>query len=133
MVRCSQRRRCPTRRYRACISAWYGVSATSVDATHGADFYQNEGIVLGNDVNLRTLLGLLKMFAEEVAGAEEVKYVPGISRSPNPSIEVHISIRCSVVRTRWERDFRPRHQGLGVDVPCWRGTGNRRWRSCTSV
>ena len=48
-----------------------------VDATHGADFYQTEGIVLGKDVNLRNLLGLLKMFAEEIAGAEEVKYVPG--------------------------------------------------------
>ena len=31
-----------------------------VDATHGADFYQTEGIVLGNDVNLRTLLGPLE-------------------------------------------------------------------------
>ena len=61
-----------------------------VDATHGADFYQTEGIVLGNDVNLRTLLGLLKMFAEELAGAEEVKYVPGYFPFTEPSIEVHI-------------------------------------------
>lgn len=61
-----------------------------VDATHGADFYQTEGIVLGEDVNLRTLLGLLKMFAEEVAGAEEVKYVPGYFPFTEPSIEVHI-------------------------------------------
>jgi phenylalanyl-tRNA synthetase alpha chain len=30
-----------------------------VDATHLADFYQTEGIVLGEEVNLRTLLGLL--------------------------------------------------------------------------
>ncbi len=61
-----------------------------VDATHGADFYQTEGIVLGEDVNLRTLLGLLKMFAEEVAGATEVKYVPGYFPFTEPSIEVHI-------------------------------------------
>ncbi|HOV62873.1 MAG TPA: phenylalanine--tRNA ligase subunit alpha [Spirochaetia bacterium] len=61
-----------------------------VDATHGADFYQTEGIVLGEDVNLRTLLGLLKMFAEEVAGAEDVKYVPGYFPFTEPSIEVHI-------------------------------------------
>ncbi len=61
-----------------------------VDATHGADFYQTEGIVLGEDVNLKTLLGLLKMFAEEVAGAEEVKYVPGYFPFTEPSIEVHI-------------------------------------------
>lgn len=60
-----------------------------VDATHGADFYQTEGILLGDDVNLRTLLGLLKMFAEEVAGATEVKYVPGYFPFTEPSIEVH--------------------------------------------
>ena len=61
-----------------------------VDATHLADFYQTEGIVLGEEVNLRTLLGLLKMFAEEVAGATEVKYVPGFFPYTEPSIEVHI-------------------------------------------
>ncbi|MCL2478008.1 MAG: phenylalanine--tRNA ligase subunit alpha [Treponema sp.] len=61
-----------------------------VDATHGADFYQTEGIVLGEDVNLRTLLGMLEMFAVEVAGAEDVKYVPGYFPFTEPSIEVHI-------------------------------------------
>jgi len=61
-----------------------------VDATHLSDFYQTEGIVLGEDVNLRTLLGLLKMFAEEVAMAKEVKYVPGYFPFTEPSVEVHI-------------------------------------------
>ncbi|GHU78243.1 phenylalanine--tRNA ligase alpha subunit [Spirochaetia bacterium] len=61
-----------------------------VDATHLSDFYQTEGIVLGEDVNLRTLLGMLDMFAREVAGAEEVKYVPGYFPFTEPSVEVHI-------------------------------------------
>ncbi len=61
-----------------------------VDATHLADFYQTEGIVLGEEVNLRTLLGLLKMFAEEVAMAKEVKYVPGFFPFTEPSVDVHI-------------------------------------------
>jgi phenylalanyl-tRNA synthetase alpha chain len=61
-----------------------------VDATHLSDFYQTEGIVLGEEVNLRTLLGLLKMFAEEVALAREVKYVPGFFPFTEPSVEVHI-------------------------------------------
>lgn len=61
-----------------------------VDATHLSDFYQTEGIILGKDVNLRTLLGMLEMFAVEVAGAEEVKYVPGYFPFTEPSIEVHI-------------------------------------------
>ncbi|MDR0411596.1 MAG: phenylalanine--tRNA ligase subunit alpha [Treponema sp.] len=61
-----------------------------VDATHLSDFYQTEGIVLGQDVNLRTLLGFLEMFAVEVAGAKEVKYVPGYFPFTEPSVEVHI-------------------------------------------
>ena len=55
-----------------------------------SDFYQTEGIVLGNEVNLKTLLGILKMFAVEIAGATEVKYVGGYFPFTEPSIEVHI-------------------------------------------
>ncbi|MEA4859698.1 MAG: phenylalanine--tRNA ligase subunit alpha [Sphaerochaeta sp.] len=90
-----------------------------VDATHGADFYQTEGIVLGDDVNLKTLLGLLKMFAEEIAGAEEVKYVPGYFPFTEPSIAVHIK---HPVLGWFELGgsgiFRPEvTKALGIDVP----------------
>lgn len=61
-----------------------------VDATHGADFYQTEGIVLGDKVNVRTLLGLLERFAREFAGAQEVKYVPAYFPFTEPSFEVHV-------------------------------------------
>ena len=61
-----------------------------VDATHLSDFYQTEGIVLGENVTLKTLLGLLKIFAEELAGASEVRYVPGYFPFTEPSVEVHI-------------------------------------------
>ncbi len=90
-----------------------------VDATHGADFYQTEGIVLGEDVNLKTLLGLLRMFAEEVAGATDVKYVPGYFPFTEPSIEVHIK---HPVLGWFELGgsgiFRPElTKALGIDVP----------------
>lgn len=61
-----------------------------VDATHGADFYQTEGIVLGDKVNVKTLLGLLERFAKEFAGAQEVKYVPAYFPFTEPSFEVHV-------------------------------------------
>ncbi|ASQ29593.1 phenylalanine--tRNA ligase subunit alpha [Borrelia miyamotoi] len=61
-----------------------------VDATHGTDFYQTEGIVLGNDVNVKTLLGLLEIFAKKLAGATEIKYVPAYFPFTEPSIEVHV-------------------------------------------
>jgi phenylalanyl-tRNA synthetase alpha chain len=90
-----------------------------VDATHGADFYQTEGIMLGDDVNLRTLLGLLKMFAEEVAGAEEVKYVPGYFPFTEPSIEVHIKHpELGWFELGGSGIFRPEvTKPLGIDVP----------------
>lgn len=90
-----------------------------VDATHLSDFYQTEGIVLGEDVNLRTLLGFLEMFAVEVAGATDVKYVPGYFPFTEPSIEVHIK---HPVLGWFELGgsgiFRPEvSASMGVDVP----------------
>ncbi|MBN1685516.1 MAG: phenylalanine--tRNA ligase subunit alpha [Spirochaetales bacterium] len=90
-----------------------------VDATHGADFYQTEGIVLSEEVNLRTLLGLLELFAVEVAGATDFKFAPAYFPFTEPSIEVHIK---HPVLGWFELGgsgiFRPEvTKPLGVDVP----------------
>lgn len=90
-----------------------------VDATHLSDFYQTEGIVIGEEVNLRTLLGFLKMFATEIAGATEVKYVPGYFPFTEPSVEVHIK---HPVLGWFELGgsgiFRPEvTKAMGIDVP----------------
>ena len=61
-----------------------------IDSTHLSDFYQTEGIVLGDDVNLRTLLGLLRSFAVEIGGAREVRFAPGYFPFTEPSIEVFV-------------------------------------------
>lgn len=61
-----------------------------VDATHLADFYQVEGIVLSNQVNFKTLLGLLNLFAREIARAKQVKFVPAYFPFTEPSVELHI-------------------------------------------
>ncbi|MBN1411988.1 MAG: phenylalanine--tRNA ligase subunit alpha [Spirochaetales bacterium] len=90
-----------------------------VDATHSADFYQTEGIVLGEEVNLRNLLGLLKIFAEEVAGATEVKYVPGYFPFTEPSVEVHIKHKVlGWFELGGSGIFRPEvTEPLGIKVP----------------
>lgn len=90
-----------------------------VDATHLSDFYQTEGIVLGEEANLRTLLGFLEMFAVEIAGATDVKYVPGYFPFTEPSVEVHIK---HPVLGWFELGgsgiFRPEvTKAMGVDVP----------------
>jgi phenylalanyl-tRNA synthetase alpha chain len=61
-----------------------------VDATHATDFFQVEGIVLGEDINFRTLLGLLDLFAREVAQAKEVKFLPAYFPFTEPSVELHV-------------------------------------------
>ncbi|MGL4981716.1 MAG: phenylalanine--tRNA ligase subunit alpha, partial [Treponemataceae bacterium] len=90
-----------------------------VDATHLSDFYQTEGIVLGDEVNLKVLLGFLEMFAVEIAGATDIKYVPGYFPFTEPSIEVHIK---HPVLGWFELGgsgiFRPEvSKSLGVDCP----------------
>lgn len=60
-----------------------------VDATHASDFYQVEGIVLGEGVNFRTLLGLLKLFAVEIARATDVAFAPAYFPYTEPSVEMH--------------------------------------------
>lgn len=62
-----------------------------VDATHLSDFYQIEGIVIGEEINFRHLLGLLKLFAVEVAHAKEVRFNPAYFPFTEPSVELHIN------------------------------------------
>jgi len=61
-----------------------------VDATHAPDFFQVEGIALGDKINFRTLLGLLRLFASEMARAEEVQYLPAYFPYTEPSVEMHV-------------------------------------------
>jgi len=61
-----------------------------VDATHAQDFFQIEGIVLGEDINFRTLLGLLELFAREVARAKEIEFLPAYFPFTEPSVELHV-------------------------------------------
>ena len=92
-----------------------------VDASHLADFYQTEGIVLGEQVNLKTLLGLLKLFAEEVAGAAsaDVRYEPAYFPFTEPSVEVFIRHpTVGWIELGGSGIFRPEvTRPLGVDVP----------------
>ena len=61
-----------------------------VDATHATDFFQVEGIVLGQDINFRTLLGLLNLFATEMAQAKDIKFLPAYFPFTEPSVELHV-------------------------------------------
>jgi phenylalanyl-tRNA synthetase alpha chain len=58
-----------------------------VDATHMLEFYQLEGIVCDKSMNFRHLLGLLKQFAIDGAGAEAISHLPSRLSRSRPSTQ----------------------------------------------
>ncbi len=59
-----------------------------LDKTHLTEFNQAEGIVLDASLSLRSLLGVLEMFALEVAGADKVRFKPDYFPFTEPSVEL---------------------------------------------
>jgi phenylalanyl-tRNA synthetase alpha chain len=91
----------------------------SVDATHAPDFYQVEGIVLGEDINFKALLGLLKLFGQEIARAGEFQFRPAYFPFTEPSVELHVRHpELGWMELGGAGIFRPEvTKPLGVDVP----------------
>ncbi len=90
-----------------------------VDATHAPDFFQIEGIVLGEDITFRTLLGLLDLFAREMAHAKESRFLPAYFPFTEPSVELHVKhTRLGWMELGGAGLFRPEvTYPLGVTVP----------------
>jgi len=59
-----------------------------VDRTHLTEFNQVEGIVVGADLSLRDLLGVLERFAVDIAGADKVRFRPDYFPFTEPSVEL---------------------------------------------
>ncbi|MBI2574662.1 phenylalanine--tRNA ligase subunit alpha [Candidatus Woesearchaeota archaeon] len=60
-----------------------------IDATHLADFNQIGGFVVGEGINFRHLVGLLRMFAREFADADEIKVTPAYFPFTEPSAALY--------------------------------------------
>lgn len=63
----------------------------TIDATHLPQFYQLEGIVLGENVNFKHLLGYLSAFYERM-GFEEIRFRPGYFPYTEPSVEPEVYV-----------------------------------------
>jgi phenylalanyl-tRNA synthetase alpha chain len=61
-----------------------------IDWKHGAEFLQMEGIILGEEMNLASLLSLLRMFAEKIAKAKKYIIMPDYYPYTEPSASLHI-------------------------------------------
>ncbi|MDO8625020.1 MAG: phenylalanine--tRNA ligase subunit alpha [Candidatus Diapherotrites archaeon] len=60
-----------------------------VDATHLIEFNQMDGFVVDERLNFPQLLGLLKEFAIEFAGAKAVKFAPSYYPFTEPSVQIN--------------------------------------------
>ncbi len=91
-----------------------------LDATHLIEFNQTGGFVVGENLSFRNLLGVLEMFAKEVAGATQVKFLPDYY----PFTEMSVQMSAKHPELGWvefggagmfrEEMTKP----LGVDAPC---------------
>jgi phenylalanyl-tRNA synthetase alpha chain len=61
----------------------------TVDATHGFEFYQTEGIVIDEDANLKQLIGYLQEFYKKM-GYEKIRIRPSYFPYTEPSLEVDV-------------------------------------------
>jgi phenylalanyl-tRNA synthetase alpha chain len=58
------------------------------DKTHLSEFNQVEGIIIGENLNLKDLLGVLGKFAMEIAGADKIRFKPDYFPFTEPSVEL---------------------------------------------
>lgn len=61
----------------------------TLDWKHGFEFYQTEGIVIDENVNLRHLLGYLQEFYKKM-GFERIRFVPTFFAFTEPSVEIQV-------------------------------------------
>ncbi len=90
-----------------------------LDKTHLTEFNQVEGIVVGEGLNLRSLLGVLELFAREVAGADRIRFKPDYFPFTEPSVELQAYKQgYGWLEFGGSGIFRPEVTGpLGVKVP----------------
>jgi len=90
-----------------------------IDATHGVEFNQMGGFVVGEDLTFKHLLGLLKQFVHELIGPYEVKFTAGYFPFTEPSCEVSVKHpKLGWVESAGAGIFRPEvTEPLGVSLP----------------
>jgi phenylalanyl-tRNA synthetase alpha chain len=90
-----------------------------VDRTHLTEFHHLEGIVLGEGLTFRSLLGVLETFAKEVAGADKVRFRPDYFPFTEPSVELAAYREgAGWIELGGAGIFRPEVTGpLGINVP----------------
>ena len=89
-----------------------------IDWEHLIELDQLEGIVIGKSLNITHLLGLLKLFVEEIIDAKEYKFVPGYFPFTEPSVELHVKYKGDWMEIGGAGIFRPEiNQIVNIKYP----------------
>ena len=59
-----------------------------IDATHGVEFNQMDGIIIDESMTFRNMLGILRDLVMEMAGAEDVRFYPDYYPFTEPSVQI---------------------------------------------
>lgn len=74
----------------------------ATDATHEAQFFQNEGLVVGEGVSLAHLKGTLERFFKEyLSESAQVRFRPSFFPFTEPSVEVDVWFEAPGKEGRW--------------------------------
>ncbi|MEK6852602.1 MAG: phenylalanine--tRNA ligase subunit alpha, partial [Nanoarchaeota archaeon] len=89
-----------------------------VDAKHLTEFNQVEGIILEGNANFQELMGMLKQFAQEIAGAKEVRFLPDYYPFTEPSVQMNVKFGNEWMEIGGAGIFREElTRPLGINVP----------------
>lgn len=74
----------------------------ATDATHEAQFFQNEGLAVGENISLANLKGTLEQFFKEYLGSEaKVRFRPSFFPFTEPSVEIDVWFEPKGKEGRW--------------------------------
>jgi len=66
----------------------------AIDAAHSPMFYQVEGLMVGENISLAYLKGIIEYFAKQMFGSTALRFRPSYFPFTEPSVEV--DIRCTI-------------------------------------
>ncbi len=95
----------------------------ATDATHETQFYQIDGVMIGKDITLANLKGVLDHFMKQFFGdATEVRLRPSFFPFVEPGVEVDVKVGDKWLEVLGAGMFHPKVlESAGIDPKEWQG------------
>jgi len=107
----------------ACISVGKVFRNEATDATHEMQFFQIDGAMVGEDISIADLKGVLTHFYKKVLGDDvDIEFRPSFFPFTEPSIEVHAKFKGKWLEMMGAGMFHPNvMHNLGLDPKKYQG------------